>query len=216
MRSMELWELPTPVLRIEGKGSGYWPTPNAAPLSNDLNLQCSGDGRQKPNKLGWAVAVNTPSGNWPTPTCSDAFTDKLKSAQQSEGSMHSVNLSQAVKMWPTPCASEMRTMDKEQLVKRREQAKDKAKNGNGFGLNLGNAMTMEGEVGGQLNPDWVEWLMDWPIGWTSMEPLNPDRFLAWLRASPSAPIASKPSATAKCQPPQSSHGIPSTNELKRA
>lgn len=41
--------------------------------------------------------------NWPTPTCADAYTDRLKSSQQQEGSMHSVNLSQAVNMrWPTP------------------------------------------------------------------------------------------------------------------
>ena len=24
----------------------------------------------------------------------------------------------------------------------------------------------------QLNPTWVEWLMGWPIGWTSMEPIT--------------------------------------------
>ena len=29
--------------------------------------------------------------------------------------------------------------------------------------------------GGQLNPDWVEWLMGWPIGWTRMEPIELDR-----------------------------------------
>jgi hypothetical protein len=33
--------------------------------------------------------------------------------------------------------------------------------------------------GGQLNPDWVEWLMGWPIGWTDCEPLGTDRFLLW-------------------------------------
>lgn len=26
--------------------------------------------------------------------------------------------------------------------------------------------------GGQLNPDWVEWLMGWPIGWTRITPLK--------------------------------------------
>ena len=36
--------------------------------------------------------------NLPTPTVADTFTDKLKSSQQKEGSMHSVNLSQAVHM----------------------------------------------------------------------------------------------------------------------
>ena len=25
--------------------------------------------------------------------------------------------------------------------------------------------------GGQLNPDWVEWLMGWPVGWSSLAPL---------------------------------------------
>ena len=27
-------------------------------------------------------------------------------------------------------------------------------------------------TGGQLSPDWVEWLMGWPIGWTSMEAIT--------------------------------------------
>ena len=34
--------------------------------------------------------------------------------------------------------------------------------------------------GGQLNPDWVEWLMGWPIGWTDLKPLGMDRFQKWL------------------------------------
>jgi hypothetical protein len=34
--------------------------------------------------------------------------------------------------------------------------------------------------GGDLNPDWVEWLMGWPIGWTDLQQLEMDRFQAWL------------------------------------
>jgi DNA (cytosine-5)-methyltransferase 1 len=34
--------------------------------------------------------------------------------------------------------------------------------------------------GGKLNPDWVEWLMGWPIGWTDLRPLAMDKFLPWL------------------------------------
>jgi hypothetical protein len=30
-----------------------------------------------------------------------------------------------------------------------------------------------------MNPDWVEWLMGWPIGWTALQPLAMDRFLEW-------------------------------------
>lgn len=39
-----------------------WPTPNAAKASSDTTLTCSGDGRETPNKLGWAVATLM----WPT------------------------------------------------------------------------------------------------------------------------------------------------------
>jgi len=39
--------------------------------------------------------------------------------------------------------------------------------------NLPGYLMREGEPsGGQLNPDWVEWLMNWPIKWTSLEPMN--------------------------------------------
>ena len=30
------------------------------------------------------------------------------------------------------------------------------------------------QTNGQLNPDWVEWLMGWPIGWTKTEPIELD------------------------------------------
>ena len=35
--------------------------------------------------------------------------------------------------------------------------------------------------GGQLNPEWVEWLMGWPIGQTALQPLEMDRWREWLR-----------------------------------
>jgi len=33
---------------------------------------------------------------------------------------------------------------------------------------------------GALNPYWLEWFMGWPIGWTSIEPLDPMEFERWL------------------------------------
>ena len=46
------------------------PTPTSAKAGSDMGLMCSGDGRDKPNKLGWAIAllptpVAQPSGNTP-------------------------------------------------------------------------------------------------------------------------------------------------------
>lgn len=41
---------------------------------------------------------------------------------------------------------------------------------------LPNAVAYGGnpEPSGQLSPDWVEWLMGWPIGWTRLEPIELD------------------------------------------
>lgn len=32
------------------------------------------------------------------------------------------------------------------------------------------------QVGGQLNPTWVEWLMGWPLGWTDLQPWATDKY----------------------------------------
>lgn len=37
------------------------------------------------------------------------------------------------------------------------------------------------QIGGLLNPEWEEWLMGWPIGWTELKPLAMDKFREWLR-----------------------------------
>ena len=37
----------------------------------------------------------------------------------------------------------------------------------------------EGESGGPLNPQWVEWLMGWPIGWTDLSVLETGKCQQW-------------------------------------
>lgn len=39
--------------------------------------------------------------------------------------------------------------------------------------------SLPSQVGGQLNPPWVEWLMGWPIGWTDLKPLETARSRKW-------------------------------------
>jgi hypothetical protein len=53
---------------------------------------------EKARARGGQVTLSGQFMNLPTPTVADTFTDQLKSSQQKEGSMHSVNLSQAVHM----------------------------------------------------------------------------------------------------------------------
>jgi hypothetical protein len=184
MRNGELWERTTPVLRIEGKGSGSWPTPNCEGFRSDGELKILArtltdhsefmgmTHRAANSKRNTAWPANTPSGNWPTPTCSDAFTDKLKSSQQQEGSMHSVNLSQAVKMWPTPQASDNRN--------RGNMSDPSTRRRISIGKQIGlTTAVKDGPGGGSLNPTWVEWLMGWPLGWTDLKPSEMDRFRMW-------------------------------------
>lgn len=44
----------------------------------------------------------------------------------------------------------------------------------------GHSPQLEAKVGGQLNPEWVEWLQGWPIGWTDLKPLAMGKFRRWL------------------------------------
>ena len=39
-----------------------------------------------------------------------------------------------------------------------------------------NTPTLAAQVGGKLNPNWVEWLMNWPIGWTDCAASATDKF----------------------------------------
>jgi len=35
---------------------------------------------------------------------------------------------------------------------------------------------------GKLNPEWVEWLMGWPMRWTDLAPLETDKFRQWYES----------------------------------
>ena len=37
------------------------------------------------------------------------------------------------------------------------------------------------ERGGKANPEWLEWLMGWPLGWSGLKPLEMGKFLSWRR-----------------------------------
>jgi hypothetical protein len=78
--------------------------------------------------------------------------------------------------WPTPVATEGRDngtkwktlakMDKGGRIARRMAS-------------LGLPETQQTERAA-LNPNWVEWLMGWPIGWTDLNALETDKFQQWF------------------------------------
>jgi hypothetical protein len=45
-----------------------------------------------------------------------------------------------------------------------------------------NTKPLNAEVGGPLNPEWVEWIMGWPIGWTDLNAPATDKFRQWLNS----------------------------------
>lgn len=42
-----------------------------------------------------------------------------------------------------------------------------------------NSKPLNAVVGGPLNPDWAEWLMGWPIGWTDLLAPATDKYRQW-------------------------------------
>lgn len=62
------------------------------------------------------------------------------------------------------------------------------------------------DVADQLNPDWVEWLMNWPIGWTSLQPLPAQEWQAWMNHVGSSWWGHDPADSG--QIPRIANGIP--------
>jgi hypothetical protein len=90
---------------------------------------------------------------WPTPNSRD-----WKDTGSTQGNRHSPNLGTMVQKYLTPRASDIGKGEKsETFVKRMGDRTD-----NCF-------QSLPAQVGGQLNPDWVEALMGYPQGWTDIE-----------------------------------------------
>jgi len=73
------------------------------------------------------------------------------------------------RMWPTPVASMSKGSSPNALT--RKSGADRSNDRLDHKI-----MALDG---GQLNPEWVEWLMGWPIGWTDLKPLETGKYLSW-------------------------------------
>ena len=101
--------------------------------------------------LGYAVR------NWPTPTVHGNHNRKGASKNSGDG------LATAAKKWATPTCHDR-----------------KGQSGAKRGRNAQGGECLAQQVGGTLNPMWVEWLMGWPMGWTDCDALEMDKFRLWL------------------------------------
>lgn len=171
--------------------SGLWATPAASDSTRG--------GTVTDNMTGMSLAqqIKTPL-RFPTPKASDS----TRTDCRSERNRKSPCLEATVKMWATPKALDGNKRGQVSADPRNglagqvknyptPQASDCRDRGNlgspaiqrriTKGKQIGLSMSVS-DTSGALNPDWVEWLMGWPIGWTGLKPLEMDRFQSWRKA----------------------------------
>ena len=178
MRNGECSEQSTPELRTNENESGLselWPTP-CLPGNGGTN----GKAKLKAMLL-------------PTPLAS-LGTNGGPNARDSSGRPE---LQMAAMMWPTPCARDHKGSGKtgqlrdslDYAVERgatksksyaTPQARDFRTGSTERWDDPERSRNLNDQIGGQLNPTWVEWLMGWPLGWTDLKPLEMDKFQQWL------------------------------------
>ena len=163
LRAGELFPLPTPEPLTGERGSGFVPTPQANEIANPNKQYRSPtnayykDGRKCQPMLADYVRI------WPTPTARD---HKDGSAESCANVPENCLLGRAVHVrWTTPMTTDA---CKPCMTEKR--------------LNRPKGIQLREQVGGSLNPTWVEWLMGWPLGWTSLDALAMDRFQQWRRS----------------------------------
>lgn len=145
---------------------------------------------------------------FPTPTKNEAGKSK-KTPQMTIEKKCQMTLDRLVQIFPTPCKwdalknahklnQEMlsKVVFQEEMKKRwdtpcKGDAHPRAMNRTGPYHGKGQkhlqaqayeCLTEADMIGGQLNPEWVEWLMGWPIGWTELCALETDKFQEWQKA----------------------------------
>jgi len=148
----QCWELPMSERRTSETGSGLsLPTP------------CANETGESPDKLYARMKRYGREGSevhlklstwvqmWPTPTVCGNYNRKGLSDRSGDG------LATAVSRCATPTARDWKSGKASQATHDR------------------NSRPLSEQIGGSLNPTWVEWLMGWPLGWTDLKPLETDR-----------------------------------------
>lgn len=162
MHDGECWAQPTSGLRINATESGFWQTPVADDAANRVRGKWNSRGEPK-----LSGQVKSPT-HWPTPMASSHT-----GAGHGPNKKGAPNLQTVVKQWPTPMARDHKGSPTAGRVS--ERASESSR-----GVPLPEEIARRGDHG-QLNPQWVEWLMGWPTGWTALKPLEMARFQEWQR-----------------------------------
>jgi len=178
MRGGVLSERLTLGLRTSEKGSGLWPTPNTEGYRSDGELtllaKMVGDTEEFRAMSTRAAQSKREAalrrlGNNANAVMTGGATDMQSTLPtvavptSNNGSVQdTAHTIQVRAVFPTPTCQD-------------------AKNNGSASQQVRNTKPLNVVVGGSLNPEWVEWLMGWPIGWTGLGALGTDRFQQWQR-----------------------------------
>jgi hypothetical protein len=137
-----------------------WPTPTTQEIEHPNAEICQKTGRRftkdktGTHSQGLADAVR----NWPTPTTQDNNQVTGQYANPKSGT----TLGGAVRNWPTPAARDYKdsgpNVDYQKVAEKSKLA----------GVVMINQQDYPAQQSGSLNPEWVEWLMGVPTGWTDL------------------------------------------------
>jgi len=147
------------VFKKQGKiATMMWPTPTTQEIEHP-NMKLTPTGRRltKDGKNSHSLNLADKVRMWPTPRVNGE--ENLDTLIKRKGVQKAVqhNLKAAVQMWPTPTANEDACGKPTGKMQRM----------------LGNHPEVRKPLdGGTLNPEWVEWLMGFPKGWTDLKPLE--------------------------------------------
>ena len=164
--------------RTDENECGLWRTPSASEADH-------GGPNARDSKGGLHLSAQV---MWPTPQAEN-FRGRGGNRKDEMG------LDRMVKMWPTPKGSpsgpDFARMNRDgsggddlaTAIARNfptpKQRDWKGKTQRGAHAPMDGICNFLDVTGGQLNPDWVEWLMGWPPGWTSLEPMAMEVFKQW-------------------------------------
>ena len=177
------WMLPTPRAHEPGRTrEGYgralgelmegkeqikmYPTPTASDseggIARDVQLKDGHFFRENKKGVRWGVKLRDAMNMFPTPRASTAMGENLETIKErlkTKKSKGKLEEKIAMDMFPTPTARDWKDTGQNTNYKRMAEKS----------ILSGVVMMKQEKVGGRLNPEFVEFLMGYPLGWTEIE-----------------------------------------------
>lgn len=156
--SMHSVTLPQAVMKRHSSGDTLYPTPRASGEEGyDTLSQRKGHSTAMATLSAHIEYQGRVSPQYPTPTAQDGKNNGGPSQhRRNQKPLNAMVQDLEVAQYPTVTASDYRAPNRRPGSMSTAEQEPKS----GHALNS--------VVGGLLNPDWVEWLMGWPIGWTAL------------------------------------------------